>query len=283
MSPDDGSASPGVTATGSHDEVLRTEQRRGAEQSAVRLSSAPVPAPAGTGTAPLTPTGLVVAVDGPGGSGKSTVSREIARRLGLRYLDTGAMYRAITQVALERRIDIEDPSAVAEVAERTVLTVGTDPDRPSIAVDGVNVDEQIRTRAVTNAVSAVAAVSAVRSRLVAQQREIIAESLAAGGIVVEGRDIGSVVAPDAPVKVFLTASTEVRALRRSRQLGEKGVDDVARTLAELDRRDALDSTRTADPLSVPDGAIVLDSSALSVPEVVDEVLRQSQHLLAATP
>ncbi|MCK9898749.1 cytidylate kinase [Parafrankia colletiae] len=283
MSPDDGSASPGVTATGSHDEVLRTEQQRGAEQSAVWPSSVPVPAPAGTGTAPFTPTGLVVAVDGPGGSGKSTVSREIARRLGLRYLDTGAMYRAITQVALERRIDIEDPSAVAEVAERTVLTVGTDPDRPSIAVDGDNVDEQIRTRAVTNAVSAVAAVSAVRSRLVAQQREIIAESLAAGGIVVEGRDIGSVVAPDAPVKVFLTASTEVRALRRSRQLGEKGVDDVARTLAELDRRDALDSTRTADPLSVPDGAIVLDSSALSVPEVVDEVLRQSQHLLAATP
>ncbi|MEX5632126.1 (d)CMP kinase [Parafrankia sp. FMc2] len=283
MSPDDGSASPGVTATGSHDEVLRTEQQRGAEQSAVQPSSVPVPAPAGTGTAPFTPTGLVVAVDGPGGSGKSTVSREIARRLGLRYLDTGAMYRAVTQVALERRIDIEDPSAVAEVAERTVLTVGTDPDRPSIAVDGVNVDEQIRTRAVTNAVSAVAAVSAVRSRLVAQQREIIAESLAAGGIVVEGRDIGSVVAPDAPVKVFLTASTEVRALRRSRQLGEKGVDDVARTLAELDRRDALDSTRTADPLSVPDGAIVLDSSALSVPEVVDEVLRQSQHLLATTP
>ncbi|WP_313954574.1 (d)CMP kinase, partial [Frankia sp. EI5c] len=228
------------------------------------------------------PAGLVVAVDGPGGSGKSTVSREIARQLGLRYLDTGAMYRAVTQVALERRIDIEDPAAVAEISERTVLTVGTDPDAPTIAADGVNVEEQIRTRAVTNAVSAVAAVPAVRERLVAQQREIIAESLAAGGIVVEGRDIGSVVAPDAPVKVFLTASTEVRALRRSRQLGEKGVDDVARTLAELGRRDALDSSRTVDPLSVPEGAIVLDSSALSVTEVVEEVMRRSEHLLAAT-
>ncbi|MBE3201920.1 (d)CMP kinase [Frankia sp. CH37] len=225
----------------------------------------------------------MVAVDGPGGSGKSTVSRQIARQLRLRYLDTGAMYRAITQVALDRRIDIEDPVAVAEVAERTVLTIGTDPDQSTIHVDGVNLDEQIRTRAVTNAVSAIAAVPAVRARLVAQQREIIAESLAAGGIVVEGRDIGSVVAPEAPVKVFLTASTEVRALRRSRQLGEKGVDDVARTLAELDRRDALDSSRTVDPLSIPEGAIVLDSSTLSVSEVVDEVMRRSEHLLAPAP
>jgi cytidylate kinase len=217
--------------------------------------------------------GLVVAVDGPGGSGKSTVARELARRLGLRYLDTGAMYRAVTQLALERRIDIEDPQAVAELAERAVLSVGTDPDAPSIAVDGTRVDEEIRTRAVTNAVSAVAAVPAVRTRLVSQQRQAIEAARAERGIVVEGRDIGSVVAPDAQVKVFLTASTEVRALRRSRQFGEKGVDDVARTLAELDRRDALDSNRAADPLAIPDGAIVLDSTAMGVPEVVEEVLR----------
>ncbi|MCK9893908.1 (d)CMP kinase [Frankia sp. AgB32] len=217
--------------------------------------------------------GLVVAVDGPGGSGKSTGARELARRLGLRYLDTGAMYRAVTQLALERRIDLEDQQAVAEIAERAVLTIGTDPDEPSVAVDGIRVDAEIRTRAVTNAVSAVAAVPVVRARLVAQQRQLIESARAAGGIVVEGRDIGSVVAPDAPIKVFLTASTEVRALRRSRQLGEKGVDDVARTLAELGRRDALDSNRAADPLAIPAGAIVLDSTALSVPEVVDEVLR----------
>jgi cytidylate kinase len=225
--------------------------------------------------------GFVIAVDGPGGSGKSTVARELARRLGLRYLDTGAMYRAITQLALERRIDIEDQAAVAELAERAVLTVGTDPDHPTIAVDGVRVDAEIRTRAVTNAVSAIAAVPAVRRLLVARQRQIISATRPAGGVVVEGRDIGSVVAPEAPVKVFLTASTEVRALRRSRQLGEKGVDDVARTLAELDRRDVLDSTRAADPLAVPADALVLDSTGLTVPEVVDEVLRRCRQVTAA--
>jgi cytidylate kinase len=223
--------------------------------------------------------GLVVAVDGPGGSGKSTVAKAVARRLGLRYLDTGAMYRAVTQLALERRIDLEDPEAVAELAERAVLTPGTDPDNPSIAVNEVRVDAEIRTRAVTNAVSAVSAVAAVRRRLVARQRQLIAEAVeSAGGIVVEGRDIGLVVAPDAPVKVFLTASTEVRALRRSRELGEKGVDDVARTLAELGRRDELDSTRKVDPLQAAPDAIVVDSSGMSVDEVVEEVLR---HIAAA--
>ncbi|MBL7497782.1 (d)CMP kinase [Frankia nepalensis] len=218
--------------------------------------------------------GLVVAVDGPGGSGKSTVAKAVARRLGLRYLDTGAMYRAVTQLVLEQRVDLEDPQAVAELAERAVITPGTDPDAPTIAVNQVRVDAEIRTRAVTNAVSAVSAVVAVRARLVAQQRQIIAEAAQTGrGIVVEGRDIGSVVAPDAPVKVFLTASTEVRALRRSRELGEKGVDDVARTLAELDRRDVLDSTRKVDPLAVPKDAVTLDSTGMSVDEVVDVVLR----------
>jgi cytidylate kinase len=223
--------------------------------------------------------GLVVAVDGPGGSGKSTVAKAVARRLGLRYLDTGAMYRAVTQLALEQRIDIEDPQAVAELAERAVLTSGTDPDGPTISVNQVRVDEEIRTRAVTNAVSAVSAVAVVRGRLVSQQQQIILDAVAtSGGIVVEGRDIGSVVAPDAPVKVFLTASTEVRALRRSRELGEKGVDDVARTLAELGRRDELDSTRKVDPLQAAPDAVVVDSSGMSVDQVVEEVLR---HVAAA--
>jgi cytidylate kinase len=235
-------------------------------------------APGGSGSAGSG--ALVVAVDGPGGSGKSTVAREIARRLALRYLDTGAMYRAVTQLALDSRIDIEDADAVAELAERAVITVGTDPDAPTVAVNGENVDEVIRTRAVTNAVSAVSAVPALRRRLVARQQQIIADALTGGGIVVEGRDIGSVVAPDAPVKVFLTASTEVRALRRSRQLGEKGVDDVARTLAELDRRDVLDSTRAADPLAIPADAIVLDSTGLSAQEVVEEVLRHCERVTA---
>ena len=219
--------------------------------------------------------GLVVAVDGPGGSGKSTVAKAVARRLGVRYLDTGAMYRAVTQLALEQRVDLEDTDAVGELAERAVVTPGTDPGAPTIAVNQVAVDAEIRTRAVTNAVSAVSAVAAVRHRLVAQQRQIIADAVAtAGGIVVEGRDIGTVVATDAPVKVYLTASTEVRALRRSRELGEKGVDDVARTLAELGRRDAHDSGRTVDPLLVAPDAVVLDSTGMSIDEVVGEVLNR---------
>jgi CMP/dCMP kinase len=227
--------------------------------------------------------GLVVAVDGPGGSGKSTVARELARRLDLCYLDTGAMYRAVTQAVLEVRTDLDDPIAIAEVAERVVLTVGTDPDDPRIAVNGVDVASEIRTRAVTNAVSAVAAVPAVRRRLVAHQRRLVAAARAGGGIVVEGRDIGAVVAPDAQVKVFLTASTEVRARRRSQQLGERGDDDVARTFAELGRRDALDSGRTADPLAVAPDAVVLDSTGLSAGDVVEAILRLCAHVPAGTP
>lgn len=225
---------------------------------------------------------LVVAVDGPGGSGKSTVAREVARRLGLRYLDTGAMYRAVTYLVLDGRVDVEDAEAIAQIADRAVLTIGTDPDHPTISVGGVRVDEQIRGRAVTNAVSAVAAVPALRRRLVAQQRQIIADALASGGIVAEGRDIGAVVAPEAQVKVFLTASTEVRALRRSKQLGEKGMDDVARTIAELDRRDALDSGRAADPLAIAEDATVLDSTGLSVDQVVEPILRLCEQAMAAT-
>ena len=152
---------------------------------------------------------LVVAVDGPGGSGKSTVARAVARRLGLRYLDTGAMYRAVTWLALERRLDVEDGEALAELTERAALTVGTDPDAPAICVEGADVSAEIRSRPVTSAVSAVSAVPAVRKLLVDQQRAIIAA--APRGIVVEGRDIGTVVSPDASVKVFLTASTAERA------------------------------------------------------------------------
>jgi CMP/dCMP kinase len=227
---------------------------------------------------------LVVAVDGPGGSGKSTVARKVARALGLSYLDTGAMYRALTWLALEGRVDLEDSEALGQLAERAVLVVGLDPDHPAIEIDGHTVDAEIRTRAVTNGVSAVAAVPAVRARLVAQQRGIVTAARAGGGIVAEGRDIGTVVVPDAPVKVFLTASTEVRALRRSEQLGEHGADDVARTLEELDRRDALDSGRAADPLAVAADAIVLDSTRLDVDEVVAQVLARCKTVLAeATP
>jgi cytidylate kinase len=215
---------------------------------------------------------LVVAVDGPGGSGKSTVARALARRLGVRYLDTGAMYRAVTWLVLQRRLDIEDAEGLAQVAERAALTVATDPDAPGIAVDGTDVSSEIRSRPVTSAVSAVSAVEAVRRRLVDQQRAIIAAERT--GIVVEGRDIGTVVAPHAPLKVFLTASTAVRARRRSAEIGEAGDDAVAQTMAELGRRDAIDSGRVASPLAQAPDALVVDSSDLSVDAVVDLIVAE---------
>ncbi len=215
---------------------------------------------------------LVVAVDGPGGSGKSTVARALARRLGVRYLDTGAMYRAVTLLTLRHRLDIEDAPAVAELAERASLCVATDPDTPAVVLDGVDVSAEIRSRPVTSAVSVVAAVPAVRKRLVEQQRAIIGSAPA--GIVVEGRDIGTVVVPDASLKVFLTASTEERARRRSTEIGEAGDDAVAQTMAELGRRDALDSRRVDSPLSQAADAFVVDSTELSVDQVVDVIVAE---------
>jgi CMP/dCMP kinase len=211
-------------------------------------------------------TGLVVAMDGPSGSGKSSASRGIARALGLRYLDTGAMYRAITWWMLERGVDLADPQAIAVRAFEPVLTMGTDPDAPAVAVDGVDAASPIRTSEVTAAVSAVSAVPEVRRRLVAEQREIIG----AGGIVVEGRDIGTVVVPDAPVKIYLTASAEARALRRTAELVGTTVDAQKVAMA---RRDTLDSTRKIDPLAMAADAIELDTTALNLEEVIAEVLR----------
>jgi CMP/dCMP kinase len=212
----------------------------------------------------------VVAVDGPSGSGKSTVSRRLAIALGARYLDTGAMYRAVTLAVLTAGIDPQDAATVAKVAREVKLTSGTDPAQPSITLDGVPVDREIRSAAVTGAVSAVAAVPAVRALLVSRQREIIA---AAGRIVVEGRDIGTVVAPDAELKVFLTAAPAERARRRS--VEEAG--DLAATAADLARRDQLDSTRRADPLARAIDAVVLDSTSLDI----DEVVARLRELLAS--
>ncbi len=205
--------------------------------------------------------GCVVAVDGPSGSGKSTVSRRLAAALGARYLDTGAMYRAVTWAVLRAGVDPHDAARVAAVADRVRLTVGTDPAAPHINVDGVSVDAPIRGVDVTAAVSAVAAVPAVRTRLVALQREIIA---AADRIVVEGRDIGTVVAPDADLKVFLTASVDERARRRS---GETNAD-VDSTAADLTRRDRLDSGRAVDPLRRAADAVELDTTRLGIDDVV---------------
>lgn len=210
----------------------------------------------------------VVAVDGPSGSGKSTVSRRLAIDLAARYLDTGAMYRAITWAVLRSGVDLADPSAVAKVAGEADLRIGTDPEGHSVTVDGVHVEAEIRGPEVTGAVSAVAAVPAVRSLLVTRQRNLAA----AGRIVIEGRDIGAVVAPNADLKVYLTASPATRAARRSAE----DATDVGATAADLARRDRLDSTRKADPLAQAPDAVVLDTTELGV----DQVVARLRELLA---
>jgi cytidylate kinase len=209
----------------------------------------------------------VVAVDGPSGSGKSTVSRRLAVALGSRYLDTGAMYRAVTWAVLRSGVDPADPDSVAKVAVETELAIGTDPVEPHVSIDGVSLDGPIRGPEVTASVSAVAAIPAVRELLVAMQREIIAAARTHRGIVVEGRDIGTVVAPDADLKVFLTASADERARRRSAE----NAADLSATAADLRRRDTADATRKADPLAQADDAVVLDSTELGVDEVVSRL------------
>jgi cytidylate kinase len=226
-------------------------------------------------------TGLVVAMDGPSGSGKSSASRGVARALGLRYLDTGAMYRAVTWWMLRQGVDLDDPGAIAARCGEPVIGVGTDPDSPAISVDGVDVAGPIRTPEVTAAVSAVSAVPEVRRRMVDKQRQVIAESSVRGGIVVEGRDIGTVVAPDAPVKVFLTASAEARARRRTAELTGTTVEaTVEAQKAAMARRDTLDSTRKANPLAKAADAVELDTTALSLDEVISEVLRLTKERTA---
>lgn len=219
---------------------------------------------------------LVVAVDGPSGSGKSTVSRRLAQALGTRYLDTGAMYRAVTWAVLRADVDPADTDTVTKIAVEAELAVGTDPADPHIAINGLNVDRVIRGSDVTGAVSAVSAVPGVRQTLVARQREIIARARSGAGIVVEGRDIGTVVAPEADLKVYLTATANERARRRST---EHAVD-LHTTAADLERRDRLDSTRAADPLAQAPDAVVLDSTELGVDEVVSRLVamvRERRH------
>jgi cytidylate kinase len=208
---------------------------------------------------------VVVAMDGPSGSGKSSTSRGVARRLGLRYLDTGAMFRAVTWWMLRHGIDVDDAAAVAAHAEEPVLVSGTDPTAPTITVDGTDVAGPIRSQEVTAAVSAVSAVPQVRARLLRDQREIIG----AGGIVVEGRDIGTVVAPDATVKVYLTADPEARAARRTAELS--GVD-VTATRDDLLRRDRYDSGRATAPLAMAEGAHHIDTTPYTLDEVIGQVV-----------
>jgi cytidylate kinase len=209
--------------------------------------------------------GVVVAMDGPSGSGKSSTARGVASRLGLRYLDTGAMFRAMTWWMLEHGVDVDDPAAVAAHADQPLLVSGTDPQAPTITVDGVDVAGPIRGPEVTAAVSAVSAVPEVRQRLLVEQHDIIGS----GDIVVEGRDIGTVVAPDAAVKVFLTADPEARAVRRA---AEQSGSDVVATQQDLIRRDRIDSGRVTSPLAMAADAHHLDTTPYTLDEVVAQVV-----------
>lgn len=209
---------------------------------------------------------LVIAIDGPAGTGKSSVAKGLARSLNASYLDTGAMYRIVTLNALRAGVDLDDAAAIAAATADVDLAVGYDPDEDRFLLAGADVSAEIRGDAVTKAVSAVSAVPAVRARLVEIQRELAS---AAGNVVVEGRDIGTVVLPDADVKIFLTASAEVRAQRRTDQnIADGRPGDYESVLADVRRRDHLDSTRAVSPLRAADDAIVVDTSDMNQSEVV---------------
>jgi CMP/dCMP kinase len=213
---------------------------------------------------------VVIAVDGPAGTGKSSVSRGLARALGARYLDTGAMYRIVTLAVLRAGVGLDDANSIAAVAAGAKLAVGYDPDEDRSYLAGEDVSTEIRGDEVTRAVSAVSAVPAVRTRLVELQRQLAA---GAGSVVVEGRDIGTVVLTDADVKIFLTASAQERARRRNDQNITSGLgDDYEAVLADVQRRDHLDSTRAVSPLRAADDAVMVDTSDMSEPEVIDHLV-----------
>lgn len=220
-------------------------------------------------------TDLVVAIDGPAGSGKSTVSRSVASSLEWIMLDTGAMYRAITWAVLRAGVNPEDSERVAEVARTADIQLDTRPDVSLVRVNGINVTQEIRSAEVTSAVSAVSAVPQVRERLVDLQRETVERS--DHGIVIEGRDIGTVVLPDARLKIYLTADPRVRAKRRGIQLGhimsESELDDMQQTIME---RDSKDSSRDISPLKAAPDAVIIDTSNLTQDEVVLEITALAQ-------
>jgi cytidylate kinase len=210
------------------------------------------------------PVRRVVAIDGPAGTGKSTIAKALARALDLPYLDTGAMYRAITFAALSRDVDPDDADRVASIAETADIVIDDD----NVFVDGVDATVEIRGPEVTRAVSIVAANPKVRVELRQQQRDWVRKR---GGGVVEGRDIGTVVFPDAVLKVYLTARPDVRATRRAKEVSDL---DYATVAADLARRDALDQGRIHNPLMVADDAVVIDTSDMTIDEIVADLVQR---------
>lgn len=217
--------------------------------------------------------GISIALDGPAGSGKSTIARAVALKFGYQYIDTGAMYRAITLKALKNKIPVDDESRLTELAANTTINfkyIGTG-DQPQLRVimDGVDVSEAIRSLEVTDNVSAVSAVAGVREALVKLQRSMAEE----GGVVMDGRDIGTVVLPNAELKIFLTASVAERSKRRWLELKAKGVEVPLEELEQqIRKRDQFDSNRAVDPLRQAEDAILLDTTDLSISEVTDRIV-----------
>ncbi|MDX2355290.1 (d)CMP kinase [Dietzia sp. PP-33] len=223
-------------------------------------------APTGSTSAPR----LRIAIDGPAGTGKSTLARTLAARIGGAYLDTGAMYRVATLRVMRAGIDPDDSAAVIAASADLPLEIGTDAGSERILLDGEDVSEEIRTARVTAGVSAVSAVPEVRANLVELQRRLASGG---GAVVLEGRDIGTVVLPDAEVKIYLTASPEVRARRRTEQDVAAGrAADYDEVLAAVIERDRKDSTRAASPLRPADDAVVIDTSDLTLDEVLDRLV-----------
>jgi cytidylate kinase len=213
---------------------------------------------------------VIVAIDGPAGAGKSTVARAVARRIGAGYLDTGAMYRALTWLALRRNANLDDPEELATLAGAHPSTLAPAHDGVSVRIDGTDVTEEIRAPEVTAEVSRVAAHAPVREAIVAVQRKLIAT----GDWVADGRDIGTVVAPEAELKIFMTASVDERARRRGLDLQRAGHGVAHEEMVEeIARRDAIDSGRAASPLEIADGALVLDTSDMTAEQVVEAVAR----------
>lgn len=215
---------------------------------------------------------MIVAIDGPSGAGKSTIAKAAAAKLGFSCLDTGAMYRSIAWAACDAGVSLDDEAALAEVASSAKIEFvhdAGDPSPKAVIVNGIDVTDDIRTARIDRAVSPVSAVALVREAMVEQQRRIGR----AGNYVVEGRDIGTTVFPDAEVKVFLTASDEERAHRRVRQNADRGVGsiDYEEVLSDIILRDAADSSRDASPLRAAEGAVLIDSTSLYIEEVIEHI------------
>ena len=223
---------------------------------------------------------MIIAIDGPAGSGKSTVARDLARRLGFTYLDSGAMYRAITLGALEAGIDLDHGETLGRLADEARIELrDRDDDSVQVLLDGRDVSDEIREPKVTGASSRVAAHPQVRRALLAKQRDLISR----GDWVAEGRDIGTVVAPEAAIKVFLTADPAERARRRAAELRRRGIEaQAADVQGAIEQRDRLDSTRSAAPLRPAEDAVLIDTTGLEADEVIERVLGLVEQARAET-